>query len=280
MRGHRRWQTLAEQMLEASPVAIVVTDRRGWITQTNGRAEALLGVDQTGDRRRLYQTSAWAITDFEGHPLPNEALPFQRVMTTLEPHYDMRHAIQWPEGRRVLLSVNAAPLFDASGAFDGIVAMLNDVTEQVEIEQARRASEERFRNIVTSIPIGLLLYTLHAGERLVLTNANPAADAILGIDCQLLLGKTIEEAFPGLARTIVPDQYRRVAAGGGVWRTDEIAYNEGQITGAYEVTAFQSSPGAVAVAFSDITARKRVEFNLEDEITRLKTYIQADNPDP
>lgn len=275
----RHWQTLVEQLIHTSPVAIVITNKQGQVTLANEHAERILGVRRVEANQRLYNSPAWKITDFEGRPVPDEALPFHQVMTTLESQYNIRHAIQWPNGRRVYLSINAAPLFDATGDFDGMIAMLNDVTDQIQAERAHIASETKFRNIVTSIPIGLLLYTLHADGRLILTEANPAASAILDIDCQPLIGKTIEEAFPGLVRTIVPDQYRRIATQGGIWQTDEIAYDEGGITGAYEVTAFQTSPGLVAVAFSDITARKRVEFNLEDEIARLRTYLQAYEPD-
>jgi signal transduction histidine kinase len=67
----------------------------------------------------------------------------------------------------------------------------------------------------------------------------------------------IEEAFPGLAGTEVPARYRRAAADGEVWSTDQIVYEDARVVGAYEVRAFQTVPGRMAAVFSDVTERRR-----------------------
>jgi hypothetical protein len=63
------------------------------------------------------------------------------VTETEEPVYDVRHAIEWPNGKRVLLSINAAPLFDEFGQMSGMVATLEDITER------KRAEEERVKQL-------------------------------------------------------------------------------------------------------------------------------------
>jgi light-regulated signal transduction histidine kinase (bacteriophytochrome) len=40
------------------------------------------------------------------------------------------HAIEWPDGRRVLLSINSAPLLDRQGRVSAVVSSLQDVTEE------------------------------------------------------------------------------------------------------------------------------------------------------
>ena len=45
---------------------------------------------------------------------------------------------------------------------------------------------------------------------------------------------TIEEAFPPLTETQVPDRYREVAASGKTWRAEQIDYCHDGIVGAFE----------------------------------------------
>ncbi len=131
--------------------------------------------------------------------------------------------------------------------------------KRVEIETAIKESEQRFRNIVQASPMGIHMYRLESGERLVFQGANPAANIILGIDNSQFIGKTIEEAFPPLKDTEIPEKYRRAATLGESWRTEQVNYQDQQITGAFEVYAFQTGPNAMAAMFLDITERKRVE---------------------
>jgi PAS domain S-box-containing protein len=121
---------------------------------------------------------------------------------------------------------------------------------------------ELFLGVIEHLPLGVHLYRLEAGDRLVFAGANPAADRILRVDNQQFVGKTIEEAFPPLAATEVPGRYRRVAATGEPWETEQVAYEDGTIAGAFMVQAFQTGPGRMAATFLDITGRKRIEEEL------------------
>ncbi|MCP4536325.1 MAG: PAS domain S-box protein [Chloroflexi bacterium] len=128
--------------------------------------------------------------------------------------------------------------------------------------QATRAlqeSEEKSRTIIESIPVGMHMYQLEPDGRLVFTGANPAADDILGVDNNQFVGKTIEEAFPALVETEVPEKYRLAASEGQTWQTDQIIYEENRIAGAFEVRAFQTLHGRMVATFSDITERKQAE---------------------
>ena len=109
-------------------------------------------------------------------------------------------------------------------------------------ESRLQMSEERFRSIIGAIPMGVLMYRLTNDGHLIFSGANPAADRILGVNCQRYLGKTIEEAFPPLAQTEVPARYRAAAADGTPWHTQQVIYQDDLIRGAYEVHAFQTAP--------------------------------------
>ncbi len=140
-----------------------------------------------------------------------------------------------------------------------VVSSLIDITDRKQVEIDLRESEEKFRQIIQASPMGIYVYELQDDDRLVLVEANPAADRIMGMDHSELIGKTIEEAFPPLARTNIPRRHREVAAGGPAWSDEFIDYREGKIRGTYEVYAFQTAPGKVTIMYLDVTDRKRAE---------------------
>jgi PAS domain S-box-containing protein len=121
------------------------------------------------------------------------------------------------------------------------------------------------------------IYHLENDGRLVFAGANPAADKILGIDHDRLTGRTLEEAFPALTGTEVPTRYREAAEAGKPWYSEQVDYHEGSIRGAYEVYAFQTSPGNMAAVFEDITERKRMEAVLRESEDRFKRMVRNSN---
>ena len=82
-----------------------------------------------------------------------------------------------------------------------VLSVTVDVTEKKRAEEALRESEQSFRNIVESSPIGMHLYELKPDGRLTFMASNPAANRILGVDNIVFIGKSIEEAFPALTAT-------------------------------------------------------------------------------
>jgi signal transduction histidine kinase len=133
-----------------------------------------------------------------------------------------------------------------------------EVQERRTADERLRESEGRFRTIFESSPMGIHLYRLEPADHLVFVGSNPAGDRILGFPVNPLVGRTIEEAFPGLVGTDIPDRCRRVCAEGGSWAS-EAAYHDDRICGTYEFTAFQTAPGMMAVMFLDVTQRRRAE---------------------
>jgi PAS domain S-box-containing protein len=135
----RRERDLLHSIAGASPIAIAVLDRDGSIVFANEQAERTLRLSKREITQRAYDTPRWVITDFEGKPYPSAALPFRRVLTERRAVFDVRHAITTADGERVLLSINAAPVFADDGAITSVVAVASDVTEWVESqEQVKR----------------------------------------------------------------------------------------------------------------------------------------------
>jgi two-component system, cell cycle sensor histidine kinase and response regulator CckA len=145
-------------------------------------------------------------------------------------------------------------------------------------EKALSESELALRQIVASAPFGAHIYRLEDDGRLILTRTNAAADRILGIDHAPLLGKTIEEAFPGLVGTAIPSIYRDIAAQRTTYSQEHVDYDEGAIRGAFDITAFPTAPRHMAVFFQDITERKRTQAALTEEAARRRILFEQ-SPD-
>ncbi len=133
-----RERDFLQRVMETSPAGIVFVDRQGQITFANRQAEAVLGLQASQIRGRHYNAPEWQITDFDGRPFPDEQLPFRQVLETGKPVFDVQHAIAGPDGQRVLLSINAAPIFDPAGEVDGMVATVEDITGPFLTEHAAR----------------------------------------------------------------------------------------------------------------------------------------------
>ena len=271
----RHEHNLLNLVLETSPVGIVFVDTDGKITYANQHAENVLGLEKNVINMLSYNSPEWQIEDFDGKPFPQKKLPFHLVRDTKKSVYNIRHAIRWPDGRRILLSVNASPLLDGKQNFTGMVATVENLGARLESEKALARSEAKFRNIIESSPMGMHMYSLDPEGELIFTGANPAADQILGMDNSRFIGKSIEKAFPALANTEIPEKYRDVAVSGRTWHTDQITYAEGAIAGAFEVHAFQTSPNNMVAAFLDITHRKRTEDALRVSEERYRTMADT-----
>jgi two-component system cell cycle sensor histidine kinase/response regulator CckA len=168
-----------------------------------------------------------------------------------------------------LLCVMGMALYATAELRRAISGLRTEVQERRAAEQRLRESEARFRSIVDSSPMGMHLYRLESPDRLVLTGWNPAGDRILGFPESPLLGRTIEEAFPGLARTEIPAIYRRICVEGGTWAS-EVPYRDERFGGFFQVHAFQTAPGMMAAMFLDVTEKQQAE----EERRRLEEQLR------
>jgi PAS domain S-box-containing protein len=94
---------------------------------------------------RSYGDPAWRVTENNGSPIPDEVLPFRRVMSTGRPIYDLEHSVELVGRPRFFISMNAAPLFDEQGEVDGVVVTLWDITERKQAQEDLLRYADRLR---------------------------------------------------------------------------------------------------------------------------------------
>jgi len=179
------------------------------------------------------------------------------------------------DGTTFWASMNAQVIRDKNGNIIGTQGVARDITERKQTEETLRESENKFRSIVEHSPYAKYFYQLESDDRLILTGANSSADRIIGINHQILLGKTIEDAFPKLKDTEIPAIYRKVAKGEIDQQSFEIPYKDERFSGYYEVKVYKIGANKIAVDFIDISKRKQIEDALRESEFRYRHLFEA-----
>jgi PAS domain S-box-containing protein len=264
-------------LFETMTLGVVFHDRDGRIVEANPAACRILGLTPDEILGRSSIDPRWKALREDGSTFPGDEHPAMMALRTGKEVRDVVMGVFDPRRDEIRwLLVTAFPE-TRDGETEPVQAYstFSDITERRVAADAVRRSEEKFRSIVESSPMGIYLYRLELDGRLVFTGANPAADKILGVDNRQFIGKTIEEAFPPLAETEVPARYRLVCEQGTPWRSEQIDYEDDQIRGAFEVHAFRTGPATMAVLFLDITDRKRVEEALRESEENYREIFNA-----
>jgi PAS domain S-box-containing protein len=168
------------------------------------------------------------------------------------------------------LNMSVYPLYSDKCEINAALIVSMDISESRHTEEALINSEEKSRNIIDASPMGMQMYHLDPRGRLVFVGANHAADKITGIDNQKLIGLTIEQAFPSLIETDIPDAYRKVAAEGKPWYKDQMQYDDNKTAGIFEIHAFQTSPGKMVAMLLDVANRVGAEMALRKSEERFR----------
>ena len=150
----REERDLLASIFNTSAAAITVLDTDGNIVKANTRAEEVLGLSASALVGRSYDAPEWEHEAVGGGLFPDAEQPFVQVMETEAPVYDVQHAITWPDGRRKILSINGAPIRDASGEITGAVFIVDDITEQKKQRRQLRESQLRYQTLVQHFPEG------------------------------------------------------------------------------------------------------------------------------
>ncbi|WP_320169088.1 PAS domain S-box protein [Maridesulfovibrio sp.] len=187
----QRERDLMGSIMETSPMGILVIDRDGRVIFANDQAARVHGVNRTEIIGRRHNDPVWQISSHDGTPFPEERLAFNRVMKIRNAVLDIRHAIHWADGRRVLLSVNASPLFSRDGSINKVVATVEDITTRKKVEEALKESAYRFRSLVKTAESVIIL--LSPDKKIL--EFNRMAEELFGRTRHEVLGRNYFELF-------------------------------------------------------------------------------------
>ena len=182
---------LDQAALDAIPTGLCVCTVEAALIRYNRRAVELWGRaprigdanEQHGAGFRRYQA--------DGAPLPFADTPVASVLRSGQPVVGAEVIIERPDGSRVPVLMNVAPLKSRSGRVQGAVCSFQALTERKRIEEALRASEAELQSVINRTPFMLVRCSRDLHYRFV----SQAYANLVGVRREQIIGKTIVEAI-------------------------------------------------------------------------------------
>jgi PAS domain S-box-containing protein len=262
-------RALLSNITDTSPVGIVTVDRDGQISFANPQAEKILGLSRSKLTQRYFNSPEWKITALDGGPFPESQLPFSIVMATGNPVYNIEHAIEWPDGRRILLSVNAAPQRDGKGRLEGMVSVIQDITEQKKAEEEVRRSNDELSAVFRALPD--LYFKMSKDGTILDYKSGESKD--LYTRPEQFLGFRMPEVLPPEVGALFEAAIGRVARSG---REETIEYELELPHGknAFEGRIYPLGEDQVIAFVRNITERKQSEEKLRRKTEELDRFFE------
>lgn len=124
-------ENIPTQFLELLPVGVCVCDAQGIIKKHNSQAARLWGrIPQSGERicgaHRFYYP--------DGKYLPHDETPMAACLIDGLPRKDWDLVMERPEGQRIMVRINIAPIVDKQGAVKGMVNSYQEMPWKEELQ--------------------------------------------------------------------------------------------------------------------------------------------------
>jgi len=203
----------------------------------------------------------------------------RQVMETGQPKINYKEPQIRPDGSHAWLRTTKVPLRNKEGTIIGVLGTYEDITEQMQAQEALQESEERFRNIFSHAAEGILIADISTQNFLY---ANPAICTMLGYTAQELTSLGMRDIHPEKDLAHVQEEFMVQARGEKtlaesipVLRKDGAVLYMDIRTTPVIIDGHRCNIGM----FTDITGRKRIENALQlarSKINLLNTITFQD----
>ena len=180
------------------------------------------------------------------------------------------------DGSRVWLRWSMRPWLDAQGNIGGIMALAEDITQQMKVQEALRESEERFHGLFESMQEGFFLVEVIPDisgnpDDCRIVEVNSACEKINGFKRADVVGRPYRAAFPGrevswheaLMHTALTGEtasFERLSPVTGRW---------------YALRLYSPAQGQCAAIYDEITERKVSDEEVRKNADELIRFNHA-----
>jgi PAS domain S-box-containing protein len=145
-----------QSALDAIPTGLCLCAADGVLVRYNRRAVEIWGrAPRRGDTAEL-GGALFRRYAADGSPLPFAASPVATVLRTGERLFGAEFVIERPDGSRVPVLMNVAPLTGMAGRIPAAVCSFQELTQRKQAEEALRASEAELQAVINETPFMLV----------------------------------------------------------------------------------------------------------------------------
>ncbi len=264
-------------MIETMAEGLVMLNADGIYTHANAACLVILGMRHDQIVGVHFAAVAWNRLDPDGGVFEISRHPFERLRNGAAPIRNFEFQVGRQDGRRSFISLNADPLRDHKGAFNGIVSTYSDVTERRRAEQAVQQSERRLRQVIDLVPHFVFAKDLEG--RFVLINQ--AMAEAHGTTVEALTGQTVGD-FVGNAAEVKrfrADDLEVIRTNRPkVIPSEAVTYSDGRVrllqTTKIPFTFSGTTSPAVLSIGVDITERQAAETALRQSEGRFRSILE------
>lgn len=150
----REQQRLLQSMYDHLPLATYVKDEQGRFRSVNRAMAEYFGM---APEAMLGRTSA-ELPGMDGPLLADVEAADRTVVAEGTPHETPEVEVVRPDGTPQVRRIRKLPLWDDAGRVTGLLGLSEDITEAKRHEAALRRSEERYRTLLASLPVGVMIH--------------------------------------------------------------------------------------------------------------------------
>ncbi len=249
-----RERALRAALMEIVPYAVVTATADYGLQVENSRAQQMLARMTASPS----DSGSYQVLDEDGKPLPQEQWPIYRVISTGEPMYNRVVSVIDTNGKRLFQHVNVVPVFDDENRpFASLAVFLdNEVAEKYRLADILQS----FQDCVIS---------LDGTETIMYMNGH--AEQLLKLSNDDVIGKKLQEVFPGVVQSEFMQRYLAAKESGATVRFD----NWSEILGRWMRVSIHPFGDRTSITFNDDTDRKNLELQVHRNEQQLYTTLQS-----
>lgn len=183
-------------------------------------------------------------------------------------------------GRVIFCEWYNSTLRDKAGEVISVLCLVQDITERKQAEQALAKSQQQLSLIYNSAINPMWLIHIEKTGRFRFEDINTAFTEVTGLTRDQVIGLTIEEVLPKTSHELVREKYNEALRTGKVIDYLEVAVHPlGKKVGEIRVIPVKDEAGQVVKLVgiaNDITERIRIEEELIERETKLRTILQTE----